>query len=74
MELLVINSHPIQYFAPLYRQITADSNIQLNVLYCSDTGIEAQMDKGFGVKLAWDIPLLQGFIKPQKLFTEGFPE
>ncbi|MBA4196794.1 MAG: hypothetical protein C0459_04495 [Chitinophaga sp.] len=61
MELLVINSHPIQYFAPLYRQITADSNIQLNVLYCSDTGIEAQMDKGFGVKLAWDIPLLQGY-------------
>jgi len=60
-SIIVVNSHPIQYFAPLYRQLAAETDIELTVLYCSKNGVAAQLDEGFGVKVAWDIPLLQGY-------------
>ena len=59
--VIFLNSHPIQYFAPLYRQIHSDNRVPLTVWYCSDESIRGKMDKGFGKKVKWDIPLLDGY-------------
>jgi len=38
-----------------------DPEIDLLVLYCSDENVKGHIDKGFGVKVKWDIPLLEGY-------------
>lgn len=60
-RLAVLNSHPIQYFAPLYRRIEREESIDLTVYYCSRQGLDRYVDKGFGMELQWDLPLLEGY-------------
>ena len=59
--LIFLNSHPIQYFAPLYKEISTKTALSLTVWYCSDESIQGKMDKGFGKAVKWDIPLLEGY-------------
>lgn len=60
--IIFLNSHPIQYFAPLYQKINREEpDFKLEVLYCSDASVKGQLDKGFGTKVKWDIPLLEGY-------------
>ncbi len=54
-------SHPIQYQAPLLRRIAADPEIDLTVFFCSDFSAAGYQDKGFGVAVQWDVPLLEGY-------------
>lgn len=51
----------MQYAAPLYRRYAADPRIDVTVAYCSLQGAEAGMDPEFGVEVAWDVPLLDGY-------------
>jgi glycosyltransferase involved in cell wall biosynthesis len=60
MQLIIINSHPIQYYAPMYKEMS-DNGIDFEVWYCDDSGVKGFMDKGFGSNVQWDIPLLQGY-------------
>lgn len=60
-KLVFINSHPIQYFAPLYQHIAKDGTFDLEVWYCSRHGLDGQIDKQFGRAITWDIPLLEGY-------------
>src|SRR5450756_1994369 len=61
-RLAVLNSHPIQYFAPLYRRIAATGDIDITVYYCSRQGVErGYVDPGFGHEVIWDVPLLEGY-------------
>jgi glycosyltransferase involved in cell wall biosynthesis len=60
-RLTILNSHPIQYFAPLYRRIAQDPEIDLTVYYCSRQGVEEYADAGFGQSVKWDVPLLEGY-------------
>lgn len=60
-RLAVVNSHPIQYFAPLYRRLAQEREIDLTVYYCSRQGVEDRVDPGFGKAIKWDIPLLEGY-------------
>ena len=60
-KLAVLNSHPIQYFAPLYRRIAQEPDIELTVYYCSRQGVDSYKDPGFGVEFKWDIDLLEGY-------------
>lgn len=53
-------SHPIQYFSPLWRELTARPGVSLRVYYFSEHGLAANIDPGFGVAFAWDIDLLGG--------------
>src|SRR5262245_4812859 len=53
--------HPIQYFAPLWRELASRPGVQLRVYYCSRLGLEAAKDAGFGTSFAWDIDLLGGY-------------
>ena len=61
LSFLFLQSHPIQYFSPLYRQVHAQPDMQLAALYASRAGLDKQMDQEFGVEVQWDIPLLEGY-------------
>ena len=54
-------SHPIQYQAPLLREIAQVHGIELTVFFRSDISIKEYQDHEFGVKVLWDIDLLSGY-------------
>jgi glycosyltransferase involved in cell wall biosynthesis len=54
-------SHPIQYFAPLYRELAARPEIDLTVYFFSDATVRPYFDPGFGRNVAWDVELLGGY-------------
>lgn len=56
-----VNTHPIQYFAPLYAYLTRESGLDITALYLSDFSLRGAHDKGFGQKVKWDIDLLAGY-------------
>lgn len=60
-RLAILNSHPIQYFAPLYRRIAQEPDIDLTVYFCSRQGLDEYVDTGFGQQVKWDIPLVEGY-------------
>ncbi len=61
-RLAVVNSHPIQYFAPLYRMIETSPDIDITVYYCSREGLDrGHINPGFGREIVWDVPLLEGY-------------
>lgn len=59
-NIIFINSHPIQYFAPLYKYLNA-KGLKTSAWYCSDYSIKGGYDREFGLKVKWDIPLLEGY-------------
>jgi glycosyltransferase involved in cell wall biosynthesis len=61
MKLAIIASHPIQYYAPLFRCVSQEHDLTLRVFYLWDFGINEQVDQGFKQSLKWDIPLLEGY-------------
>jgi glycosyltransferase involved in cell wall biosynthesis len=60
-RVLIVSSHPIQYNAPLYRLMAQHPKLDILVAYCSLQGAEKGVDPGFGVEVAWDVPLLEGY-------------
>jgi glycosyltransferase involved in cell wall biosynthesis len=60
-RLAFIVSHPIQYYAPLYQRLATRDDIAIKVFYTWHAGTRAIHDHGFGVPIAWDIPLTQGY-------------
>ena len=54
-------SHPIQYFAPLYRELASRPEIDLTVFFFSDATAGEFVDEGFGRSVTWDTPLLEGY-------------
>lgn len=61
IKLAYVLSHPIQYQSPLLRRIAAEPGIDLTVLYTSDFSVRGYTDTGFGIKMTWDVPLLEGY-------------
>lgn len=61
VRLAYLVSHPIQYQAPLLRRIALEPTIDLTVLFGSDFSLRGYKDRGFGVEVAWDTPLLEGY-------------
>ena len=59
-NIIYIQSHPIQYFAPFFENFQ-NSEITLTVLFCSKEGLEESYDVEFGKNVKWDIPLLNGY-------------
>lgn len=60
-RLAVVLSHPVQYYSPWFAYIASNSAIDLRVFYLWDFGVERRHDRGFGVDLQWDVPLLDGY-------------
>jgi glycosyltransferase involved in cell wall biosynthesis len=61
MRLAALLTHPIQYFAPLFRTLAAQPGLELTVYYGSRRGTVPLLDPGFGKAYAWDTPLLEGY-------------
>jgi glycosyltransferase involved in cell wall biosynthesis len=60
-RIAVLNSHPIQYFAPLYAYLNAAPDLDVTALYLSDVSIRGAKDAGFGQEVKWDLDLLAGY-------------
>lgn len=61
-KLAIITSHPIQYYAPLFRMLHDRNAIKLKVFYTWSQSQEGpKYDPGFGRSIEWDIPLLGGY-------------
>lgn len=60
-RLAVVNSHPIQYFAPLYAYLNRDPRLDVTALYASDFSVRGAVDPGFGRSVSWDVDLLSGY-------------
>ncbi|MGH9775208.1 MAG: glycosyltransferase family 4 protein [Candidatus Acidiferrales bacterium] len=60
-RVLIVGTHPVQYSAHQFRRLTNHPRIDLLVAFCSMQGANGGMDADFGVKVAWDIPLLEGY-------------
>jgi glycosyltransferase involved in cell wall biosynthesis len=60
-RLAVVNSHPIQYFAPLYAYLNQDPALEVAALYCSDFSLRGAIDPGFKQAVTWDVDLLTGY-------------
>jgi len=54
-------SHPIQYFAPLYRALSQSPEIDLTVFFASDFGTKPSFDSGLSKVVQFDVPLLDGY-------------
>ncbi|SIO55305.1 Glycosyltransferase involved in cell wall bisynthesis [Singulisphaera sp. GP187] len=60
-RLAILASHPIQYQAPFFRHLAARPGVDLTVFFCADFGLKPYDDPGFGTRIQWDIPLLDGY-------------
>lgn len=54
-------THPIQYQAPLLKRIAAQPDISLKVFFQTDMSTKNFFDVGFGRRIEWDVPLLDGY-------------
>lgn len=57
----ILATHPVQYHAPVYRYLSAQVPDSLHVFFCSRTGFAGLTDRGFGVPVTWDVPLIAGY-------------
>lgn len=58
-KLGILASHPIQYQAPLFRELARRCDLQ--VFFAHQQTAEAQAAAGFGVAFEWDVNLLSGY-------------
>lgn len=60
-RLLIFDSHPVQYKAPVYQQLAKLLPGAVKVVYATDCSVRGHRDKDFGQVVAWDTPLLEGY-------------
>lgn len=68
-RLAYLVTHPIQYQAPLLRQVAAQPDIELMAFFASDFSVRSFHDVDFGRAIEWDVPLLDGYaheVLPQR--------
>lgn len=86
-RLVVIGTHPVQYHAPVYRELQQKLGISVAAIYGSDFSVSGYRDKEFGSEFAWDVDLLSGYdsiflsriskggsSSPQRLSARGLRE
>lgn len=61
IRLAIIVSHPIQYYAPLHQRLARRRDLAIKVFFTWHDGRAAVQDRGFGIPVAWDIPLTDGY-------------
>ncbi|MFN0049489.1 MAG: glycosyltransferase family 4 protein, partial [Cytophagales bacterium] len=60
-KLAIVTTHPIQYYAPLFRELARSESIEIKVFYTKGEPEIVQFEPDFGTSIAWDIPLLEGY-------------
>lgn len=66
-RLAVVSTHPIQYNAPLFRELASRGRVVPKVFYTWDPDTTGRFDREFGQAITWDLPLLEGY-------DHAFPE
>jgi len=62
VRLAIVSTHPIQYYAPVFRALARSAVVSLRVFFTwSQTAVGSVFDPGFGTNIAWDVPLLDGY-------------
>ncbi len=61
LRVAFINTHPIQYFAPLYADLNCTADLSVTALYLSDYSVRGANDRAFGQIVKWDVDLLAGY-------------
>ena len=61
-RIAVVNSHPIQYFAPLYRFLNAAPDLDVTAIYLSDISIrgaaaDLSIDQKMAVRKRYNVPI-----------------
>lgn len=59
--LAVIETHPVQYHAPVYRAMQAQFGVPVTAIYGSDFSTGRYRDAEFETSFAWDADLLGGY-------------
>ena len=59
--VLAFDTHPIQYRAPVFRELERQLPGAVRVIYENDRSVRGYRDAGFGREISWDIPLLEGY-------------
>lgn len=67
-RIAFVNTHPIQYFAPLYAFLNQTGEFAVTALYLSDFSVRGSLDAAFGQVVRWDVDLLSGY---DVRFVEG---
>ena len=61
LRVAFVNTHPIQYFAPLYAYLNRTGAFAVTALYLSDFSVRGSLDAEFGRTIKWDVDLLSGY-------------
>ena len=61
MKLAIVTTHPIQYYAPVFKLLQQRGKIDIHVFYTWGRRVSEKFDPGFGKIVDWDIPLLEGY-------------
>lgn len=60
-RIAFVNTHPVQYYAPLHRALAARPGWTVRVFFTWHGGALAMPDAGFRRAIAWDLPLTEGY-------------
>jgi glycosyltransferase involved in cell wall biosynthesis len=58
-RLAVLSSHPVQYYAPIFRELA--KSVDLHVFYSFKATADQQAAAGFNHAFEWDIDLISGY-------------
>lgn len=60
-RLAVLETHPVQYHAPVYRSLQQRFGVAVTAVYGSDFSLVGYRDREFGTDFAWDTDLTSGY-------------
>jgi len=61
-SLVIITTHPIQYYAPFFQVLAKEKKLKIKVFYTwGESVLQDKFDPDFGKHIEWDIPLLDGY-------------
>jgi glycosyltransferase involved in cell wall biosynthesis len=69
LRLAVVVSHPIQYYAPLWRALARAPGVELRVLFATRVGLDKTYDAEMRTSLAWATDLTGGY--PHEFLPEA---
>lgn len=67
--LTIVATHPIQYQAPIWRELARRGSVPFELVYLCDHGLRESHDAEFGRSFSWDVDLLDGY--PSLVLARG---
>jgi glycosyltransferase involved in cell wall biosynthesis len=61
MRLAIITTHPVQYYAPVFKLLQQHPGLDIKVFYTWGKNAVEKFDPGFRKIVEWDTPLLDGY-------------